>query len=100
MAIFTKLTATASVSLPTFEVLDSGPVTVGRIQLLLKAHATGTELELPVIELYTVTDGLITNIDVYPKDTKRMADFLSTGAVEAVEPTVMRPDQSVGQVAR
>src|SRR5439155_9678781 len=66
MTIFTKLTETASVSLPKFQVIDGGSVIVGHIELGLKAHAGRAELKLPVIELYTVSDGLITQIDVYP----------------------------------
>ena len=79
MTVFTKLTETASISLLKFEVFDGGTVAIGRIQLLLRSHATGAELESPFVELYTVQDGLITQIDVYPKDTKRVAAFLTTG---------------------
>jgi len=31
---------------------------------------------MPFVELHTVKDGLVSRIDVYPKDTKQLVDFL------------------------
>lgn len=40
------------------------------------SRRTGEVLYMPFMELYTVKDGLITCIDVYPKDTKQLVEFL------------------------
>jgi ketosteroid isomerase-like protein len=77
MTIFTKLTETAAPTFESFEVFDGGDRVIGRIQLLLTAHVSGAHLRMPVVEIYTVTDGLITAADVYYKDTKALCDFLT-----------------------
>ena len=41
-----------------------------------RSRRTGKVLQMPFVELYTVTDGLISRIDVYPQDTRRLAEFL------------------------
>lgn len=40
------------------------------------SRSTGKVLEMPFVELHTVKDGLVSRIDVYPKDTKQLVDFL------------------------
>jgi ketosteroid isomerase-like protein len=59
----------ASLEIAEATVRDAGDVVVVQMVLKLTAHATGRTATVPIIELYTVRDGLVTNIDVYPKDT-------------------------------
>jgi ketosteroid isomerase-like protein len=80
MAIFTKLTEVAAPAFESFEVFDAGRRVIGRIELLLTAHASGNQLRMTVVEIYTVSDGAITSADVYYKDTKALAEFLASGA--------------------
>ena len=77
MTIFTKLTEAAAPTFESFEVFDGGDRVIGRIELLLTAHVSGAQLRTPVVELYTVTDGLITAVDVFYKDTKALSTFLT-----------------------
>ncbi len=80
MTIVTKMTEAAVPTFESFEVFDGGDRVIGRIQLHLLAHASGAELRMQVVEIYTVTDGLITHADVFYKDTKVLADFLTVHA--------------------
>jgi len=48
---------------------DAGDVVLVQMVLELTAHATGRTATVPIVEIYTVRDGLVTEIDVYPKDT-------------------------------
>lgn len=40
------------------------------------SRRTGNVLHMPFMELYTVKDGLVTRIEVYPQDTKKLVEFL------------------------
>jgi uncharacterized protein len=59
----------ASFALAEATVRDAGDVVVVQMKLKLTAHATSRTATMPIVELYTVRDGLVTEIDVYPKDT-------------------------------
>jgi len=58
--------------------LDDGRLIV-EMDLAFTSRATGETLQMPVVEIYTIVDGLVGRIDVYYKDTKRLVEFLGTG---------------------
>jgi ketosteroid isomerase-like protein len=45
---------------------------VGRIDATFTSRATSRSLRIMIVEIYDLTDGLISNIDVYYKDTAAM----------------------------
>lgn len=49
-----------------------------RMQMTFTSRATGRSTVLSGIEVYRFTGGLISDIDVYYKDTKAMVDILTT----------------------
>ena len=68
--------AKADLAIETTRVLDAGEAIVGHISATLTSRATGEKLPVEFVEIYEVVDGRIRHVDVYPKDTKRLADFL------------------------
>lgn len=65
---------------------DAGDVILGALDLTFTSRATGVSLRHNVIELYTVTDGLITHVDVYYKDPAAMAAAFPEGVSGAAVP--------------
>jgi ketosteroid isomerase-like protein len=47
---------------------------VGRIDATFTSRATNRSLRIRIVEIYDLTDGLISNIDVYYKDTAAMRE--------------------------
>jgi len=70
----------ASISLGETTVRDAGDVVVAHMVVTFTAHETGRSVTLPIVELYEVDgDGLITSIDVYPKDTVHYRTVFEAG---------------------
>jgi len=58
------------------EVFDAGDgIVISRQTTNFTSKSTGTTLSIPMVEIYTMVDGKIQDIDVYYKDTKAMVDF-------------------------
>jgi ketosteroid isomerase-like protein len=60
-----------------FEVTDAGSIVVVKLLMEFKSRASGRTVAMPSVELYTVSDGLVSKIDVYYKDSKAIADLVS-----------------------
>jgi uncharacterized protein len=69
--------------------LTPGPVTrdclpddtvVSRFRLTFTARTSGASVEMGLVELYKVRDGLIIELDVYYKDPSAVAALLTRGA--------------------
>lgn len=56
---------------------DAGEVVTCEMTIQLTGRVTGRTLEMPMIELYRFTDGRISDIDVFYKDTKAVVDLLT-----------------------
>jgi ketosteroid isomerase-like protein len=69
----------ATLQLGETTVRDAGDVIVAHMVLTFTAHDTGRSVTLPLVEIYTVDDGLITSIDVYPKDTVHYRTVFEAG---------------------
>ena len=59
-----------------FDVGDGQVIT--RQTAVFTAPGTGETLAMPMVEVYKLENGKITDIDVYYKDTKALVDFLSS----------------------
>jgi ketosteroid isomerase-like protein len=57
-------------------ILDAGPVVVQVTTQTWTARATGRAATVDVVELLTVTDGLVTEIRVFPQDTHLLLGLL------------------------
>ncbi len=57
------------------QVHDAGEVVVAEMQASLRSKETGRNLDTKIVELYRFTDGQISSIDVFYKDTKAVADL-------------------------
>lgn len=55
---------------------SSGDTVVVSMLSSVTSRRTGNVLQMPYLELYTVKEGLVTRIDAYPQDTKKLVDFL------------------------
>jgi ketosteroid isomerase-like protein len=72
--------------------LTPGPVTrdclsddtvVSRFRLAFTARTSGESVEMDLVELYKVHDGLIVDLDVYYKDPSAVAALLTRNASRA-----------------
>jgi ketosteroid isomerase-like protein len=62
---------------------DAGEVVVAEMRAALRSKATGQDIDTSIVELYRFTDGQISGIDVYYKDTLAVADLAAAGVGEA-----------------
>jgi ketosteroid isomerase-like protein len=67
--------------------LAAGPVTIeplgdnavaARFRLTFTSRASGKTVEMPLVEIYSVRDGQITELDVYYKDPAAVTALLAT----------------------
>jgi len=72
------LAATFVVTVQNTEFLDAGTHVVGRMDLTFKSRANGRSVTMPVVEIYRIEAGLITDMDAYYKDTKAIHDLIAT----------------------
>jgi ketosteroid isomerase-like protein len=61
---------------PALQVSDAGDVVLLRERMTITGRATGRSMELEVVDVITVRDGRITEIDVYYKDVHAVLDVL------------------------
>jgi len=57
------------------EVIGSENKVAVSMDVTFTSRKTGQSLLMPFVELYTVCDEKISDLDVYPQDTKRLAEF-------------------------
>lgn len=56
-----------------YDVMDTGAGALARMATRFTSRQSGAVLEMPIVELYSFTDGLISDVDVFYKDTKALA---------------------------
>lgn len=72
-----KIFQNFEMTLENAEVLDGGRFAVAKLDLAFKSLVSGRVVKMPAVELYTVTDGLVSHIDVYYKDSKAIHDLVA-----------------------
>jgi ketosteroid isomerase-like protein len=70
-----KTGATYGVEIHDVTLRDGGDVTVAVVDTTWTSVATGARLETQFCELYTVADGKITALSVFPKDTRALYEL-------------------------
>jgi ketosteroid isomerase-like protein len=70
-----------------YEVLDAGDTVIARMDISLTARSSGRSVSMPIVELYRFTDGLISEVDIFYKDTAAVAE-ISHGSSAAPNVTV------------
>lgn len=59
----------------TCELIGSGDKIAALLNVTFTSHATGNQITLPYVEIYTVRNEKIIEADIYPSDTQRLIDF-------------------------
>ncbi len=62
-----------------FEVHDAGPFAVSRIEARFTSRESGRSFDMPLVELYWVSNGKITRIEPYYQDTLAVAELYTNG---------------------
>ena len=71
------------IELQSTRLFDVGEFTLALINETWTSKATGASLRTRVCELYTVADGMITKIDVFPKDTRTLYELTVSAEEES-----------------
>ena len=71
-----SLGATYDIAVIDRDLRSAGDAVILHMDLTVTSRATGRSASLPAIEIYRFTDGLISDIDAFYKDTKAMVDLL------------------------
>ena len=72
-----KMMASLELSVDSFEVNDAGARVLVTLVMTFTSRASGRQVTVPGVELYTIRDGQVAEIDVYYKDTKAVTDLLA-----------------------
>jgi ketosteroid isomerase-like protein len=70
-----QLFGTFDLQINKYEVLDAGDSVIARMEISLTARSSGRSIDMPIVELYRFTDGLISEVDIFYKDTKAVAEI-------------------------
>lgn len=73
-ALMEKIGQTVAVEATPLGLHEAGDTLVAIMRATFTSRATGASVEMPVCEVYGLTDGLISSADVYYKDT---AEFIA-----------------------
>lgn len=71
-----SLGATYDIAVTDRDLRSAGDAVILHMDLTVTSRTTGRSASLPAIEIYRFTDGLISDIDAFYKDTKAMVDLL------------------------
>ena len=82
-----QLFGTFDLQINKYEVLDAGDTVIARMDISLTARSSGRSVSMPIVELYRFTDGLISEVDIFYKDTAAVAE-ISHGSSAAPNVTV------------
>jgi ketosteroid isomerase-like protein len=61
-----------------YEVHDAGDTAILRMDTTLTARSSGRSIDMPVVELHSFTNGLISDIEVFYWDTQAVAEVLGS----------------------
>ena len=92
-----QLFGTFDLQINKYEVLDAGDSVIARMEITLTARSSGRSIDMPIVELYRFTDGLISEVDIFYKDTKAVAE-ISNGPSATPNVTGAPSDLRAGDV--
>jgi ketosteroid isomerase-like protein len=58
------------------KVFDGGDAAAANMTVVYTSRRTGETIRMPYVEIYGVTDGLISKIDVYPQDVTALTEWM------------------------
>lgn len=61
-------------------ILSNDQAAAVQMVVTFTSRRTGVSLTMPYVEVYTVSDGLIVHVNVYPQDTLVLSDFMNREA--------------------
>lgn len=76
-ALLGKIFEKLEMAVEKYEVVDTGTGAMVKLGMKFTSRASGRQIPMPGVELYSVTDGKTSGIDVYYKDTKAVADLVA-----------------------
>jgi hypothetical protein len=83
VAMVTRMVTNLDLELVSIDIMDAGPVVVVQLVARWTARATRETAVMTTVEHYTVEDGLISDVDVYYKDTALICRLDAGGRVVA-----------------
>jgi hypothetical protein len=78
-ALIAKINGPTAMGVEACDIYDCGEFIAMKMQISFTSRASGRQLIAPAVELYTVVDGLIRNVDVYYQDTAAVNDVVNNG---------------------
>jgi uncharacterized protein len=76
--MLTKIVETAEVEVTPLDMHDAGDTVVAVFLTKYTSRASGNSIEMPVSEIYGFTDGLISSVNIFYKDSKAFLDAIVT----------------------
>jgi uncharacterized protein len=76
--MMTKIVETAEVEATLLDMHDAGDTVVAVFLAKYTSRASGNSIEMPVSEIYGFTDGLISSVNIFYKDSKAFLDAIVT----------------------
>lgn len=68
-----------------WELFDAGDQVIGRMHTTLVSRTTGERLPMIIVEIHTIRDDMLAEVDIYYKDTKAVVDLYNAGRQPAGE---------------
>lgn len=62
-----------------WELFDAGDRVVGRMHTTLVSRHSGERLPMLIVEIHTIRDDMLAEVDIYYKDTKAVVDLYNSG---------------------
>src|SRR5262249_49564233 len=71
-----QLAGPFELSIEDAKVFDGGETAAANMTVVYTSRRTGETIRMPYVEIYSVEDGLITKIDVYPQDVTALTEWM------------------------
>ncbi|MCK9506345.1 MAG: nuclear transport factor 2 family protein [Porticoccaceae bacterium] len=73
--VYASILGKFTIAIGRCELLGTDEKVAASMDITFTSRKTGTKIAMPYVEIYTVRDGAICHLDVYPQDTKALLDF-------------------------
>ncbi len=78
--LFVQMTSGFDIGMEDVRVIDGGNAVASQMTVVFTSKRTGVPIKMPYVEVYDLEDGMIRRVEVYPSDTKLMAEFMAANA--------------------
>jgi uncharacterized protein len=77
--LFGVLLANLEMIVDGWELFDAGDRVIGRMHTTLVSRHSGEQLPMIIVEIHTIRDDMLADVDIYYKDTKAVIDLYNSG---------------------